>query len=287
MVYLPFKFPMTNIQFLRHRANPSSWRAMKYSDDQYRLTQAVICYFIYYTIDILTDWEYNALLLKSVFGQSLLFFYKDFIVNKNQHIALLVVENNETHVQDLTKMLDLLSENFPLDLEVQIVGTLAGAMALMRQADWVMTDVFFPSVPNGDATEPNGMKIVEACIAARKPCVVVTDQPQGVHSEMSEWAHGRGLELFGSKSAEQEMRKKPWKNALYSLIFIALGLKDGNCDFTDGRLIRKFAQFDHELYKRGLYYFPGLIEHYLSDEPLVTHVWPTLGRMFEAGFPRE
>lgn len=207
-----------------------------------------------------------------------------------KQVRLLIVEDNHNHQLDAIRMLDSLPETFPLWLEVDFAFELDAALRRLPNSEWVIPDVFFPDVTGGDITQPNGKMVVEACIVAKKPVVMVTDQTQqqAFKTEQSQWVHSRGIELFGGSNdrTADTVWRKPWKRALYALIFIALGLEDGSCKFSDGRLIRKFVRFEQDLHERGLYFFPNLVDHYLSDEPLATHVWPTLGRMLDMGFPR-
>lgn len=207
-----------------------------------------------------------------------------------KHIKLLVVEDNEAHVLDLNGVLeDLgLGYEFPLNLEVCVVSTLAGALAKMSQTDWVMTDVFFPDVPGGDATQPNGKKVVEACIATQKPVVWITSTYHHgtMTNAVSEWGRDRGLEMFDCPIAgrgSEEAPHKPWKEALYGLIYTALAIEIGLLRFKDGQ-IQQRQDCASDFYAQS-WIDRGKSLRYLSTENIEND--SVMKKMLEMGFPRE
>ncbi|MDO8511929.1 MAG: hypothetical protein Q7S57_01540 [bacterium] len=209
-------------------------------------------------------------------------------MEKGQHFALLAVEDNTLHLRDLMQVIGELPDDFPLDLEIKCVRSLREALNNLESADGVITDVFFPEIPDGDATQPNGKKVVEACIAAQKPVVWITSTYHHgtMTNAVSEWGRDRGLEMFDCPNAgrgSEEAPHKPWKEALYGLIYTAVEIEMKLLQFKDGQIQRRVNYNKDFSLAAGIY--RELMLLYLSAENIKPY--PVMKKMLDMGFPRK
>ncbi len=203
-------------------------------------------------------------------------------------MTVLVVEDNPKHLADLVEMLHVELPRLPIKLDLLYAQDLEKATELISSVDAVVTDVFFPEKAGGSEA-PNGTFIIEECLQSGKPVVWVTSTYHhgAKTNDVSEWGRQHGLEMFDCSSTEAggrdgEAPRKPWKQALYGLIYTVVAIEQNLCTFTDGKL--KFAY--------GVTCQPYVIAHFLSSEKLdmdsLAHPTndPVLQRMVELGFLR-
>ncbi|OGL61623.1 hypothetical protein A3C09_02225 [Candidatus Uhrbacteria bacterium RIFCSPHIGHO2_02_FULL_47_44] len=145
-------------------------------------------------------------------------------------IKILVIEDRANHIADAKQMFEDVKSNLPVEFEVLYAVNLASAMSLIANVDCVMTDVFFPDVIDGEE-KPNGQTIVEHCLNMEKPVVWVTSTYH--HSKKTQplyaWGRIRGICLFdcsvGTHNNDSEGEHKLWKEALFGLLSIMIGLE--------------------------------------------------------------
>lgn len=148
----------------------------------------------------------------------------------NDHMTMLIVEDNAAHLADAKKMLERELPLLPITLSVIYATTLEEAESLIERADIVMTDVFFPSTAGCSAEEPNGKNVVEMCLATNTPVVWITSTYHhgSKTNAVSEWGRKRGLEMFDCDAGDGEAEHKPWKAALYGLLYAVVCRELGN-----------------------------------------------------------
>ena len=207
----------------------------------------------------------------------------------NKHIAILVVEDNEDHIRDCQAMLNNLSKEFPLDLEIVWERNLRDAFDGLAFADWVMPDVFLLDVPGGDANESNGKKIVEVAIRAQKPVVWITNScaTGNVTCDEDNWVRHYGISMFDCPEAGSwgYAPHKPWKKALFGLTMLAVGIEIGNVRIQNGRIE---SSMQSEKWK-PFTDLPVYVDRWFSKRynNALLRLNPLLTAMLELGFPRE
>jgi hypothetical protein len=157
-------------------------------------------------------------------------------------LRVLVVEDNPQHTAQLMSMLDQEVPKLPIKIFVIVVADLQMAQREYPNMDAVITDVFFPEVLGGDSEVPNGKVIVERCLADQKPVVWITSTyHHGKKTNaVNEWGRAHGLEMFdcGDYNIEDgEAIHKPWKDALYGLLYSIVGIETGNYSIQDGKMV--------------------------------------------------
>jgi hypothetical protein len=208
----------------------------------------------------------------------------------NSPLKMLVVEDRVNHIADCQTMLEEVLPRIPIRVNVLWARDLQEAASLLPQADAVMTDVFFPTAPGGNAEEPNGQVVVERCLDQSKPVVWVTSTyHHGKRTDpVSRWGRERGLRMFDCRSAESnccndaEDQHKPWKKALYGLFYLILALEGGHYVISDGVLENRGSASAHPNNFASIYLrpekYPEVGEHSEGD--------PVWAKVLELGFPR-
>lgn len=199
-------------------------------------------------------------------------------------LKILFVEDSDWHLIDLRQILTTELPRLPIRVEALLAQNLIEAKALLDQADAVMTDVFFPAM-SGGKEEGNGRKVVERCLAEGKPVVWITSTyHHGLKtSDLNEWGRERGLEMCDcydpesqSGDGDAEAKHKPWKKALFKLLYTITAVEIGIAQFKDGCLVqtRNNDGLRHQMYEISYHLEKGD----LSKEPV-------LAKMKEEGFP--
>ena len=157
------------------------------------------------------------------------------------NLKVLFVEDRASHIADLNAMLADELPRLPIHIIPLLAENLQWAMPVLeKDADGVVTDVFFPADAGGDPEQPNGQLIVEACLRLQKPVVWVTSTYHHGRktNPVSEWGRQRGLEMFDCyKAGHGEAAHKPWKKALYGLLYTIVAVEMGKCLFIDGKIM--------------------------------------------------
>ena len=203
------------------------------------------------------------------------------------YIKLLVVEDRSNHMADFTEMLAAEKGNVPYEIEVLYAADLKTALELLLVADIVMTDLFFPDVTGGEE-KPNGRIIVEHCLATKKPVVWITSTYH--HGSQTEghnnWGKDRGITMFDSDDAtsNREGLHKPWKNALFGLFALVVGIELNVCFLENNQ---QTFMYSHEYPEHGtigheLFQIPQKIQE--SDEQNETSFSQIIFEMKKRGF---
>ncbi len=145
---------------------------------------------------------------------------------------LLVIEDRDNHWDDAK---NFFSQPLPIEFEMLHATTLETALELLPKADWVMSDIFFPT-KTGNAEKTNCKQVVVECLKSGKPIVLITStHHHGTKTEpVNKWARKLHVEIFdkesllpGSRDLENEAEHKPWKDAFVGLMYLVTGLKLG------------------------------------------------------------
>lgn len=228
-------------------------------------------------------------------------------------LTMLVVEDRPNHMQDLTTMLEAELPRVPVQINVLYAEDLESALQLLPTADAVMTDVFFPAgdidlstmgedsgllceevrldiYGSTNGQKPYGMVIVQEALTAGKPVVWITStyhHGKGTN-EASKWGRELGLEMFDSGSMYvDDTPHKPWKEALYGLLYLTLCVEEGHCVFVDGKMMGLEYYWSGSKQVRCLFDSVTHISRKLfSDDEFSGEYYPVLKKMVEMGFPR-
>lgn len=147
-----------------------------------------------------------------------------------KNLNLLIVEDNPKHVADLKTVLEQELPKWPMQVNSTWTTTLEDACYGLQRADIVMSDVFFPT-RSGGREVPNGQNLAVEALESSKPVVLVTstyhhgDRTESIH----EWCLENQIALFDCYNLNRnaEATEKPWKKALYGLIFLAVAQEIG------------------------------------------------------------
>lgn len=211
-------------------------------------------------------------------------------------ITILAVEDDPNIFEDLDKMLDkffnALHDDFPYNFEILFTDNLRDATNDLQKATWVITDVCFAEVPNGDATQPYGMQIVRKCVCLRKPVVWVTSTLRHglLTNAANDWGREHGIEMFvcpQNELVDDEAPHKPWKEAFFGLIITAIGLELGEVVYhSDGVIRKKDGNKGFVLFSKQC---KTMTDRWLDTKTTVDFLRrePILARMLDMGFPRQ
>jgi len=184
-------------------------------------------------------------------------------------LTLLVVEDRIDHLVDFNKMLGSVHSKLPIQLNVFYAADLESALLLLPQADVVISDVFFPLSP-GMQEDSNGQAVVHRCLELQKPVVWVTSTYHhgAKTNNVSEWGRARGLEMFDCydrNNLNGESPHKPWKEALYGVLFLAIGLEDGTFLIENGIIMGRVDKFGERKELRSA--LQCILNNFFSSEP--------------------
>lgn len=152
-----------------------------------------------------------------------------------QTLNILLVEDNDVHAEDCTSMLAEIQDRLPAQVILTRATNLKEALPLVDSADGVLTDVFYPMVPNGAAEVPSGQSMVAHCLQVGKPVVWCTSTYHHgtATNAVSQWGRERGLEMFdAASSGDGEAPVKPWDAAIAGIVLLVLGVESGTHTIT-------------------------------------------------------
>ena len=217
--------------------------------------------------------------------------------------TLLVIEDNPRHLNDVKSVLDDLLSQLTLKVRTVFATNLVEANGHFSDADLIMTDIFFPDQQGGDAEIPNGQKILEQCIAEKKPGVWVTSTYHHGKktSPLFHWGHEKGFAMFDSGSfrdRDGESDKKSWDRALRALFYTSVGLNHDLLRYTEDGLHELMDEDDPwvssenngerwRLVNGGIdqSYFPELVSERRDDFQWDKNRQAIVTKMLELGFP--
>jgi CheY-like chemotaxis protein len=155
------------------------------------------------------------------------------------NLNILFVEDADDHMMDLVAMLEAERQKITINITPVFARDLAKALDVIDDVDAVVTDVFLPSFPGGEE-RPNGMTVVEKCLDDQKPVVWCTSTYHHGRktNAPNDWGRERGLEMFdcsgdwASPHTDGEGAHKPWRKALYGLLYLVLAVEEGEATFV-------------------------------------------------------
>lgn len=165
----------------------------------------------------------------------------------NESIRILVVEDDDKHLENVQALLAAETPKYPFAIEVVYARDFASAMAILDEGgvDGVLSDVFYPGNAGGAADVPSGQRLAEYCLERGLPVVLCTSTyhhcraTQPVH----EWAMSRGFWLFDNapldyRDNEVTAAEKPWKVAFTGLMIFIIGMRYriGGIGIQDGKV---------------------------------------------------
>lgn len=158
-------------------------------------------------------------------------------------VTLLIIEDNQNHLADCKTVLEKIMAISPMQINPIFAEDLDGALALLPQADTVVTDVFFPKTKDGQE-EPNGKVVVEHCLDQHIPVVWTssTYHHGPKTNAVSEWGRKHGLEMYdcyGEGNAESA--HKPWEQAILGALIIMIKIEDGTIFYENGCMVYSFV----------------------------------------------
>jgi hypothetical protein len=189
-------------------------------------------------------------------------------------LNVLVAEDHFPHVTDLMLNVNPSLSALPLSIGMVIAPDLEAALNTLNLMDAVMTDDRFPA--EGDdrgLCEPNGQRLVERCLAMGKPVVMVSANRRYAspeHRAMRHWCHERGVGMFDSPGMDGEADRKPWKEALYSLVYLMISLGIGTRVITDGRILLTANGFPAAVHRAYVepFLIPGICAETWTPDPV-------------------
>jgi hypothetical protein len=202
-------------------------------------------------------------------------------------LKILFIEDNPKHLADLEQMLGVELPRQPVEITPLYAHNLVEATHLLEEADAVMTDLFFPfSTGNNQEEASLGKLIVEHCLAEGKPVVWITSTyHHGLKTnELNDWGCEHGLKLFDCQGQgtscenDAEGEHKPWKSALFGLLYTITAVEIGIAIFKDCCIVQSHngIGLQHRMYE---------INYYLKEGGGDISKEPVLAKMKEEGFP--